>query len=120
MIKKEFTKELNYNYLLGLLNSTYIRFIYIQSVKELGRVFPQIKLEKLASLPIKKISLEQQFPFIELVDRILSITKDGDYLENPDKKAKVKRLENEIDQLVYKLYDLTKEEIELVESSISN
>jgi len=50
-----------------------------------------------------------------LVDQILSITKDDDYLDNPDKKAKVKRLEKEIDQLVYKLYDLTSEEIKIVE-----
>jgi len=50
-----------------------------------------------------------------LIDQILSITKDDDYLNNPDKKAKVKRLEKEIDQLVYKLYDLTSEEIKIVE-----
>ena len=50
-----------------------------------------------------------------LVDQILSITKDDDYLDSPDKKAKVKRLEKEIDQLVYKLYDLTSEEIKIVE-----
>ena len=48
-------------------------------------------------------------------NQILSITKDSDYLENPDKKAKVKRLEKEIDQLVYKLYELTPEEIKIVE-----
>ena len=47
--------------------------------------------------------------------QILSITKDDDYLDNPDKQAKVKRLEKEIDQLVYKLYELTPEEIKIVE-----
>jgi len=47
--------------------------------------------------------------------QILSITKADDYLDNPDKKAKVKRLEREIDQLVYKLYELTTEEIKIVE-----
>ena len=48
-------------------------------------------------------------------NQIPSITKDGDYLDNPDKQAKVKRLEKEIDQLVYKLYELTPEEIKIVE-----
>ena len=48
-------------------------------------------------------------------NQILSITKDGDYLDNPDKQAKVKKLEKEIDQLVYKLYELTPEEIKVVE-----
>ena len=47
--------------------------------------------------------------------QILSLTKDDDYLSNPDKKSKVKRLEKEIDLLVYKLYELTSEEIKIVE-----
>ena len=54
-------------------------------------------------------------PFITLVNRILAITKAEDYLKNPQKQAKVKSLEAEIDQLVYKLYDLTPEEIKIVE-----
>jgi len=33
--------------------------------------------------------------------QIFSITKDDDYLNNPNKQAKVKRLEKEIAQLVY-------------------
>lgn len=57
----------------------------------------------------------QQTPFIHFVDQILSITKDDDYLDSPDKQAKVKRLEKEIDQLVYKLYELTPEDIKIVE-----
>ena len=38
-----------------------------------------------------------------------------DYFEAPEKQAQVKTLEKQIDQLVYKLYDLTPEEIEIVE-----
>ena len=37
---------------------------------------------------------------------------------NQDKKAQVKEYEKEIDQIVYKLYGLTKEEIEVVENKI--
>ena len=43
------------------------------------------------------------------------ITNDLDYSENPSKQSQLKTLENQIDQLVYKLYDLTPEEIEIVE-----
>ena len=69
-------------------------------------------------IPIPKDILEnelKQKPFIQLVDQILSITKDDDYLDNPDKQVKVKKLEKEIDQLVYNIYELTPEEIEIVE-----
>ncbi len=54
-------------------------------------------------------------PFIDLVDKILAITKDDDYLDNPNKQAKVKEYEHQIDKLVYKLYGLTEEEIKIVE-----
>ncbi|RKY52396.1 MAG: hypothetical protein DRP89_07750, partial [Candidatus Neomarinimicrobiota bacterium] len=58
---------------------------------------------------------KQQQPFIDIVDSILAITKNKDYLQNPQKQAQVKRLEREIDRMVYKLYGLTEEEIRIVE-----
>ena len=72
----------------------------------------------LSEIPTKIIHESEQKPFIELVDRILSITKDKDYLRNPQKQAKVKALEQEIDQMVYKLYGLTAEEIAIVKESV--
>ena len=74
----------------------------------------------LSEIPVKEISPKQQKPFIELVDKILSITKSGDYLQDKFKQAKVKSLEAEIDQLVYHLYDLTPEEIKIVEGENEN
>ena len=38
-----------------------------------------------------------------------------DYFDSPEKQALVKTLEKQIDQLVYKLYDLTPGEIKIVE-----
>ena len=69
-------------------------------------------------LPIKKASREKQQAFIKLVDKILAITKDDDYLENKEKQKKVAEYEREIDKMVYKLYDLTPEEIKIVEKNI--
>ena len=53
-----------------------------------------------------------------LVDLFLSLTQSENYLENPQKQARVKEYERQIDQLVYKLYDLTDEEIKIVEEEI--
>lgn len=55
-------------------------------------------------------------PFIDIVDKILSITNDDDYFHNPNKQVKVKEYERQIDQLVYKLYELTDEEIAIIEN----
>jgi len=49
------------------------------------------------------------------VNKILSLTQSKDYLESSQKQARVKEYERQIDQLVYKLYDLTDEEIKIVE-----
>ena len=70
-------------------------------------------------IPLEPSQADQQ-PLIVLVNRILTLTKTDDYPQNPQKQAKVKILEEEIDQLVYKLYDLTTEEIEIVEGKNPN
>ena len=110
-------KRFSLKYILALLNSTYLRHLYTQNVKESGRVFPQVKLTKLRSLPIKLISNDKQAIFNEIVEKIILIIKNNDYLQNLKRQAKVKVLEDEIDELVYQLYGLTPEEIKIVEGA---
>jgi len=71
-------------------------------------------------LCLKDIGQNEQKPFTNLVDRILVITKDEDYLFSSEKKSKVHEYRRQIDQLVYKLYGLTEEEIESVEGKKCN
>jgi len=52
------------------------------------------------------------------VNQILFLTQSENYLENPQKQARVKEYERQIDQLVYKLYNLTEEEIKIIEEEI--
>jgi hypothetical protein len=59
-------------------------------------------------VPIPTATPAQQTQIEKRVEKILALKK-----ENPD--ADVSALESEIDQLVYKLYDLTDEEIKIVE-----
>ncbi|MCG2736064.1 MAG: Eco57I restriction-modification methylase domain-containing protein [Candidatus Methanoperedenaceae archaeon] len=115
LIKNKYRDEIYIQYILAILNSELINWYYRKESSESGRLFPQVKIAGLRKLPIQEISKEKQNPFINLVDQILSITKDPDYFENPEKQARVKTFEKEIDQLVYKLYDLTPEEINIVD-----
>lgn len=50
----------------------------------------------------------------EVIAKVLQ-TGSEDYLENFSKQAQVKEYERQIDRMVYKLYDLTPEEIAIVE-----
>jgi hypothetical protein len=106
------SSQFSLKYILSIINSKLINY-YLNN----KFVFRDIKAPMMKLFPIKKISSSEQKPLIQLVDQILSITKDDDYLNNPNKQAKVKQLEKEIDQLVYELYELTPQEIEIVENS---
>ena len=102
---------------LALLNSTLVSFWYryFFSSLTLAGGYIRISEREISQIPIPKISNLQQNMLMELVDKILAITKDDDYLQNTAKQAKVREYEKQIDLLVYKLYGLTPEEIEIVE-----
>jgi len=108
-------KEYDPLYVLALMNSKLMTWYYRSTTAEEGKVFAQIKIEILRKLPIIKISKTDQQSFISIVGRILSITKEQDYLDNSGRQEKVKEYERQIDQMVYGLYCLTKEEIKIVE-----
>lgn len=115
IIKSSFINDIDYKYLCALLNSKYLRFKYNEFVKETGRIFPQVKLEKLRPLPIFIPDNKTQDKFVSVVDKILDITQSGDYLENIEKQDAVKEYEKQIDLMVYKLYDLTYEEVKSID-----
>ena len=108
------TDRVDMKYLIGILNSRLIAFWLYYKGKLQGNLY-QIDYAPIVKTPIKKVDNRVNDNLIRLVDQILSITKDDDYMENPDKQVKVNGLEKEIDQLVYELYDLTPEEIKIVE-----
>ncbi|MCD6317751.1 methyltransferase, partial [Candidatus Aerophobetes bacterium] len=108
------TERISLKYLTGLLNSRLIVLWLKHKGKMQGNNY-QIDKEPLLALPIIKSSKGEQKKIINLVDKILSLTQSEDYLENPQKQARVKEYERQIDQLVYKLYNLTDEEIKIVE-----
>ncbi|MBT6939052.1 MAG: hypothetical protein HN994_01545, partial [Candidatus Marinimicrobia bacterium] len=100
-------------FLTGVLNSKLVAFYvtsFFHSLKMAGG-FLNISKEILKNLPIQNNSQNEQKPFIGLVAQILTAKKD-----NP--QADTIALEVEIDQLVYKLYGLTDEEIAIVEESV--
>jgi tRNA1(Val) A37 N6-methylase TrmN6 len=103
--KKE--KDIDPKYLTALLNSSLINFVhkylYLDIEKEL---FQKILIENCRKFPIKKISFVDQVPFLELVDKILEAKQQGHDTTG---------YEREIDEMVYKLYELTEEEIKIVE-----
>ncbi|MBU2228543.1 MAG: N-6 DNA methylase [Proteobacteria bacterium] len=102
--------KLDILYVLAVINSRYIEYAYNGLVKEAGRVFPQVKLTHVKKLPLVVADKREQQEIIDLVKEILAAKK-------LDFKADTNALERKIDCLVYKLYDLSSEEIAVVEES---
>ncbi len=93
-------------FVVAILNSSVSWWFLTQICTDLQNGYIQAFRENLFEIPIPEITPEDQQPFIKLVDEILKKKKLGE--ETAD-------LENKIDAMVYRLYDLTDEEIAIVE-----
>ena len=103
--------NLSLKYVLSLLNSKLLNYYFKTKMVTNADVYPYIKGIHLKKLPLIEISLNYQKPFIYIVDQILTSKK-------ANTQANTTALEAEIDQLVYELYGLTDEEIQIVEESV--
>lgn len=101
------SKDLNLECLLGILNSKMTNWYF--------RCFStnsNVNGYEIDNIPIPSLSSVQQQPIIDLVNQILEAKK-----QNP--QANTESLEREIDMRVYKLYDLTLEEAQIIDASVT-
>lgn len=98
-------------FLLAILNSKVSEWYFNLIGTTTGMGTNRWKKYKIELLPIKEPSESQEKELDNLVNEILSIKEQ-------DPSADTNALENQIDQLVYQLYDLTEEEIAIIENSI--
>jgi hypothetical protein len=103
---EETSHRFSVKYLLGVMNSSAARDFLRANRRSNIHLYP----DDWKQLPIPDVLPEQQKPVECLVERILSA-------KQRDAGADVSALEREIDELVYSLYDLTPEEIKLVEGA---
>lgn len=103
-IKEEsLKKEYPLKYILALLNSTLINYIF--RTLFLNKDIYKYQLEQ---IPIPVVSNKEQQPIINLVDKILAA-------KQVDSKTDTSEWERQIDKLVYDLYDLDDNERKLIE-----
>ncbi len=100
-------------YLLGMLHSKLITFVFktFYAGGGLGESGYRYKKAFIERLPIPKITPENQ----KLARKITDCAKAILALKEKDPKANTQKLEKEIDALVYQLYNLTDEEIKIIE-----
>ena len=104
--------KLSIKYLLAVINSALIKFYHkFKFLDYEKKTFQKILIENCKEFPIPNINESNQKPFLTLVNQILTAKKTNS-------EADTTTLEAEIDRLVYELYDLTEEEIQIVEESV--
>ncbi|MDO8569832.1 MAG: N-6 DNA methylase [bacterium] len=111
---EKISTKFDLKYLLAILNSRFADN-FLNGIRR-HRLEHYFYPDDFRKLPIADISLKEQKLLVNFVNDILKITKTDDYLKNAEKQAKVRDIEHQIDEMVYKLYGLTPEEIKIVEN----
>jgi adenine-specific DNA-methyltransferase len=119
--------SVNIRYLMGILNSKLLVFIYRLLTLEKGRVLAQVKPTVLEQLPIRPIDFTDPADkarhdrMVALVEQMLSLHKKLAAANTDHEKTNLQRqieaTDGQIDRLVYELYELTDEEIRIVEGT---
>ena len=102
-------ENLNIKYILGLLNSKLIYFWLYNKGKRKGETL-ELYQRPISDIPIKKFNEKIQNRLSQIVDQILVY------------KAEIRNtitLEQQIDNLIYKLYELTYDEVLVIEPEFS-
>ncbi len=118
--KNDFASEVTLSILNSKLMNWYMyRFIFGKAIRTMH--FDNSVTDR---IPIPKIDKNNQLPFINLADKMLSLNKklqeigDKSTLEKKKIEEEIKKTDNEIDELVYKLYGITEEEKKIVEEAL--
>jgi len=115
-------------YVLGLLNSKLLQRVFeLQNPQMVQKIFAEIKVIYVERLPIRKIDFSNPADkarhdrMIDLVERMLDSHKQLGAVNTDHQKTNLQRqidaTDSQIDKLVYELYELTSDEIKIVEGA---
>ena len=117
--------NLNILFLLALLNSSLLNFIYEVLNPEKGEALAEVKKAHVEQLPIPSLDLSKETEkikhdhLVSLVEKMLEFKKNEAEEPNEQRKTVISRaidaLDREIDKAVYELYGLTEDEVRIVE-----
>ncbi|EAJ3371639.1 class I SAM-dependent DNA methyltransferase [Campylobacter coli] len=105
------TQRINVKYLTAILNSKLVAFWLKHKGKMQGNNY-QIDKEPLLNIPIVDTNSKNK----KLADELINLVDEILKAKEQDKNANTQELENKINSLVYKLYNLTEEEIKIIEN----
>ncbi|EAI2156686.1 class I SAM-dependent DNA methyltransferase [Campylobacter coli] len=105
------TQRINVKYLTAILNSKLVAFWLKHKGKMQGNNY-QIDKEPLLNIPIVDTNSKNK----KLADELINLVDEILKAKEQNKNANTQELENKINSLVYKLYNLTEDEIKIIEN----
>ncbi|NLJ82608.1 MAG: N-6 DNA methylase, partial [Bacteroidales bacterium] len=111
---------INHKFILGIFNSKLIDFYYQLLNPERGEALAEVKKNHVEQLPIpENISEKQETEIIKFVEQLLQFNIDLQTEKIPNRREQITQrieyAEDKINELIYQIYDLTEEEIKIIE-----
>jgi len=116
------SKEYPLKYILALLNSKLINWYYVNKFTNKSELTVNISKTFLEQLPIRIASENQKQTIIEMVDKMLSLSKrifeigNKTTSETKELNDKIDSLNKQINKEIYNLYKITDKEKEIIEA----
>ena len=111
-----------YKYVLGILNSKLLKFYYEFSYNIGMNLTTQITIENLSKIPIR-INKNMEELVVQKVSKIIQLSDELNTYETKTSvfekvEEEIKKINYEINELVFKIYGITKEEQKIIEESL--
>jgi len=107
------------NYFLGVINSKLMNWYYQRQNPEVGEALAEVKKTYVANLPMKYKNNQTHEQIVKLVNNLLKLNEQLKTTKLETQRQQIQRAinhsEKKIDKLVYGLYELSEEEIKIVE-----
>jgi len=113
---KENYEDLNreYLFLLAVLNSPFCQWVFEQSNPQMiGKTFAEIKVVYVERLPIPPATSADKSSLAKLAKRASKLADDGD-------DEGLAMVDQQIDEIVYRLFDLSSDDITQIKTSLAS
>ena len=112
-------------YILAIINSNLGKWFWIKMNSDFKTLFPKIKKSEIEAIPICEIDFENKKQkqsydeIVKIVDLLLQLNKELQVATLPEKteqiQSRIGYCEDKINEIVYRLYGLTEEEVKVIE-----
>ena len=125
VMNKKPENDTNILYFLGIFNSKLLNYYYKAFLKSTKKVFSEIQARQVENLPVKIPDNDTKEKVTSLVKKMLLLSKQLNEINDDEKDKKgmieedIIRIDNEIDELVYNTYKITKDEKKIIEDYLA-